>query len=63
MPAGRWLALETAEEQPVEGWLLFLESHPNVYGDLHDSCVKLAEKRLAELKSKLQKEDSNRTGY
>lgn len=44
--------------QPVEGWLHYLESHPNVYGDLHDSMVKQAKEHLAELKSKLKKAGS-----
>jgi hypothetical protein len=44
--------------RPVEGWLHYLGSHPNVYGDLHDSLVKQTEKHLAELKSKLKKTGS-----
>jgi hypothetical protein len=43
--------------QPVEGWLHYLESYPKVYGDSHDSLVKQTEKRIAELKSKLEKAD------
>ena len=47
--------------QPAEDWLRYLESHPKAYGDLDDDLVKLAKKHIAELKSKLKKEGSNKS--
>jgi hypothetical protein len=40
--------------EPAEDWLHYLESHPKVYGDLHESLVEHAEKHLGELKSKTE---------
>ena len=47
--------------QPMEDWLHFLESHPKAYSLLHDGLINSAKKHIAELKSKLEKEGSNKS--
>src|SRR5690242_7576303 len=44
--------------QPIQDWLHFLESYPNIYGDLHNPLVNSTKKCLKELKSKVEHDDS-----